>query len=654
MRANRSGVFTGNSREAGVTTNKDYTGDKGNMIELKEHNKRPYEELCKMLEEHDRCAYVSATGTGKSYVIGKYIEEHDLIDKTLMLVPSNAIKKSWQKLLPQIRVITYQTVGKSDIVLHNVELIVCDEMHHLGAKKWGELYQKLIEHFTGKIIGTTATPVRFLDNERDMALEYFEGNLVVGTELPEAIEKRILPSFNYITAMFNRPVKKQSISQITDSLYLSLDILRTQNKIENILRKHLGVDVHKIIVFANSVAEIDGVLSACKTAFPEAEHIIAHTYMKKSETENALKLFTSCQKTAFLYTVDLLNEGAHIDGVDSIIMFRKTKSPIIYLQQIGRALTANCDREKVTIFDFVANHNKLNKNVGDGIGVINWINDTITDKKYQVLVNDYIVEELELLKKIEKCHMGQWIPEEDALILELYADGVGLDKLTTLMPNHSRADIEKRAVKLGFESARAIKKKQYLADIRTYYLDDNGIDKLLKLYPSSNARAITAAANRMGLFRQERGKEWSDKEIEILKQNKNANMEELMKLLPNRSRIAISTRRRKMGLNYKSMTQWSEDDDEVLKNNADLSVSEVQKRFFPDRSVQTIYSRRRALNIRSERVWSKEQKKNFMMVYKQGGLKALRECEEYGNIPISRLRDRVRKYKNDPELMGGC
>lgn len=35
------------------------------MVELKEHNKRPYSELVKALEEYRQAIYVSGVGTGK-------------------------------------------------------------------------------------------------------------------------------------------------------------------------------------------------------------------------------------------------------------------------------------------------------------------------------------------------------------------------------------------------------------------------------------------------------------------------------------------------------------------------------------------------------------------------------------------------------------
>lgn len=41
-----------------------------------------------------------------------------------------------------------------------------------------------------------------------------------------------------------------------------------------------------------------------------------------------------------LFCIDMLNEGVHVEGISGVILFRPTTSPIIYKQQIGRALTA--------------------------------------------------------------------------------------------------------------------------------------------------------------------------------------------------------------------------------------------------------------------------------------------------------------------------
>lgn len=46
------------------------------------------------------------------------------------------------------------------------------------------------------------------------------------------------------------------------------------------------------------------------------------------------------KRLKLLFCIDMLNEGVHVDGISGVILFRPTISPIIYKQQIGRALTA--------------------------------------------------------------------------------------------------------------------------------------------------------------------------------------------------------------------------------------------------------------------------------------------------------------------------
>lgn len=61
-----------------------------------------------------------------------------------------------------------------------------------------------------------------------------------------------------------------------------------------------------------------------------------------------------------LFCIDMLNEGVHVGGIDGVILLRPTISPILYLQQIGRALSAaqQASRPPV-IFDIVNNFESL-------------------------------------------------------------------------------------------------------------------------------------------------------------------------------------------------------------------------------------------------------------------------------------------------------
>ena len=53
-----------------------------------------------------------------------------------------------------------------------------------------------------------------------------------------------------------------------------------------------------------------------------------------------------------------LNEGVHVESISGVILFRPTISPIVYKQQIGRALTAG-DTAAPLILDVVNNFEGL-------------------------------------------------------------------------------------------------------------------------------------------------------------------------------------------------------------------------------------------------------------------------------------------------------
>lgn len=55
-----------------------------------------------------------------------------------------------------------------------------------------------------------------------------------------------------------------------------------------------------------------------------------------------------------LYCVNQLNEGVHISGINAVVMVRPTQSPVIYKQQLGRALDIGNDNEPI-VFDLVNN-----------------------------------------------------------------------------------------------------------------------------------------------------------------------------------------------------------------------------------------------------------------------------------------------------------
>ena len=178
-------------------------------LDLFEHNAKAYRAVAAMLARYGKAAVVHPTGTGKSYIAFKLIEDHpDAV--FLWLSPSEYIFKtqleSLQKQEPNFPLenVHFYTYAKllfcteeqlAEVAALHPAYIIMDEFHRAGAEHWGERVQKLLALCPdAKLLGLTATNIRYLDNNRDMAEELFDGRIASEMTLGEAIVRGILPA----------------------------------------------------------------------------------------------------------------------------------------------------------------------------------------------------------------------------------------------------------------------------------------------------------------------------------------------------------------------------------------------------------------------------------------------------------------------------
>ena len=58
----------------------------------------------------------------------------------------------------------------------------------------------------------------------------------------------------------------------------------------------------------------------------------------------------------YLVTVDIFNEGIDIPSINQVVMLRQTKSSIIFIQQLGRGLRLDNEKEYLVVIDFIGNY----------------------------------------------------------------------------------------------------------------------------------------------------------------------------------------------------------------------------------------------------------------------------------------------------------
>ena len=411
-------------------------------ITLYEHNQKAYEAALSLMNETGKAAIIHPTGTGKSFIGFKLAEQH--FDLTICwLAPSEYIYKTQIENLKavsdgyapeNIYFMTYAKLmmtNEESIAEIQPDYIVLDEFHRCGAAEWGKGVERLLAAYPDiPILGLSATNIRYLDNQRDMADELFDGNVASEMTLGEAIVKNILLPPVYITSIYSyqkdlekyqRKVKKAKNPAVRNAAQKYLDALRRTLKraegLDVIFQKHIKDRSGKFIVFCANADHMNEMIARVPEWFRmvDSEPHIYSVYSEDSASEKEFAAFKqdNSNHLKLLFCIDMLNEGIHVEDIAGVILFRPTVSPIIYKQQIGRALSASKGREPV-IFDIVNNFDNL-YSIGsieeEMQEIVNYYRN-IGKKESIVNANFHIIDEARdckrLFEELQDCLSAPW------------------------------------------------------------------------------------------------------------------------------------------------------------------------------------------------------------------------------------------------------
>ena len=371
-------------------------------VSLFEHNEKAYQKLIKSLENNSCTTINHATGTGKTFIALKYMYENRN-KKILYLSPTypiiDQLIESGKKIGIDFKDLNVDTMIYRNLQSKNMnelyekyDVIIFDEYHRVGAKetykKIKQLKLKLSQKTNGKkFIGLTATPIRYLDNERNMTQEIFDGNVASSIPLAEAMLEELLPVGIMINSKIAcRPDLKSAVAQINkmaptkEKEKLQKQAEKTDQQINNgvkdfkgLVNQYIQEKDGKYIIFCNNIVELENLYVEVDKWFEDIGPIKKYKVHSrididpkemgqiksiKEKNRKTLAHFNQDKKgISVLLCVDILNEGVHVDGIDGIFMLRRTKSPIIYFQQIGRALSFSGRNKQIKIFDLVNNFN---------------------------------------------------------------------------------------------------------------------------------------------------------------------------------------------------------------------------------------------------------------------------------------------------------
>lgn len=351
---------------------------------LFDYNVGAFADLITYFRTNQSALVYICTGGGKTTTALEYLR---LVGgKALVLGPGDTIKTGWEDarnwtgLGANADVLNYQTFMRDYKTrdLSQYSVIICDEAHHLDAERWGEGVVHALKETNIKIIGLTATPT---SKQFDGTDSIFGGRICYGLNLADGIEKGLIHPFGYVQSIYRMEDVKDDFARygtMGTMLWERLNIQANQNKIEDILKKHMPTNRRKIIVFVSNKDEIPFAKEVMQKYDPIfestdcmrtltcelADDVKADTkrwFDDKAPSENSDERdYSKDTHSKCLITVAMVNEGAHYTGINTLIMFRSTKSVRLYLQQLGR-IVVKSDKENPdgVVFDFTNNAESL-------------------------------------------------------------------------------------------------------------------------------------------------------------------------------------------------------------------------------------------------------------------------------------------------------
>lgn len=410
---------------------------------LYHHNLKAYEAVKAHYEKgHRKACIVHATGTGKSYIIAALAADYK---RVLVVAPNDYVLAQVQKNVgEEAEYVTYAKLmfeaRYGQIEANQYDLIVLDEYHRAGAELWSEGVKAIVTANPDALLfGTTATDIRYLDGQRNMSEELFDGHVVSNLSVGEAWARKILLSPLYVCAAegmdatYHTYKKKIESTDMTDeerkSLKRSLAAIREDweniGGVPSILQKHLPQDVKRIIIFCPDIYSTNRYRKLVQEWMGKAGIQIHRTYIiesKRNPSEN-MKEMEHFQEDGFdgvkvMISVNMLNEGIHVPRVDAVIMLRNTVSGNIYLQQLGRCMHTGVTNHRPVVFDLVNNITSAftHDTFAFERAAYNEALEDLTDEEKErgaghfIEVVDYLMDTRELLAKMDDrmAYLGKW------------------------------------------------------------------------------------------------------------------------------------------------------------------------------------------------------------------------------------------------------
>lgn len=339
------------------------------MIQLRPYQEKAIHETRKMiLEGKKRFVFCSPTGSGKTYTFSFLVKSAISKGKRVLILTHrielltqaggslanlglNPVKieagKNVGYFSSQLYTAMIETINRRMNKLEyiqfvqSLDLIIIDECHFGNFDKFFPQISK-----ETVVIGFTATPHR---EKNQISLDSFYEGLIEVVSIPELIEQGFLADpLTYGVKMDLSSVAKKGNDYDADSL----GSFMTETKVyEGVIENYKTICPNtKSLAFCPNIKSSMKLRDELIDAGLNARHIDAG--FSKRDRENMLKWFKETDN-AILCNVGILTTGFDEPSIETIILYRATKSLPLFLQMVGRGSRVIPDKKRTfTILDF--------------------------------------------------------------------------------------------------------------------------------------------------------------------------------------------------------------------------------------------------------------------------------------------------------------
>jgi len=268
---------------------------------------------------------------------------------------------------------TFATIGsiiKRKDLLDSFQHLIIDECDLVNAR--GGMYEELINHMGGKVLGMTATPYRlhayndFKTGQLSVVAKFLNrtrprifSKIIHITQIQELYDQKYLCPIEYeLNANYNHSdLKLNSTGMNFDEK--SVELYNQSHQIIEIAAKIVSSEESRhILVFMQSVAESAKFSEYLQSSGISSASISAKT--PKNEREDILRRFKSGE-IRVVSNVQCLTVGFDFPELDCIIVARPTQSIRLFQQILGRGIRLAPGKEKCRVIDLAGNVNRFGK-----------------------------------------------------------------------------------------------------------------------------------------------------------------------------------------------------------------------------------------------------------------------------------------------------